>query len=216
MINLIKKDLFLTWGNLILNIVFLLLIWGPISLLSVDKFTFLMIFTIANLILATMNMEIGSMMEISYNINMVMASLPLRRGNVVISKYLVSFLSQMLYCIILYVYIQFLSKYTNLGALMTIRVGFEVIFFSLAACLIYISASIPLYYKYRSNARAIGFVLEAVIIAIPGYLLKNYIKPDNLMVLNSLTYSLIVSIISIIIYLISIKISVRIYDKLEY
>lgn len=217
MINLIKKDYMLTIGNLLINIVFLLLIWGPMSLLSIDKFTFIMIFTFANSLLAIMNFEIGNMLENRYQTNMLVISLPLIRNHVVISKYLVAYINQMLYCIMLYVYIQFLNTYSILSDLMTIKwVGLEVVFYALSVCLIYNSIGIPLYYKYRDNARVISFALEGLIIALPGYLVKNYIKPNSLIVLDSLGYSVIVFAISLIIYLFSMKISIKIYDNQEF
>lgn len=217
MINLIKKDYMLTIGNLLINIVFLLLIWGPMSLLSIDKFTFIMIFTFANSLLAIMNFEIGNMLENRYQTNMLVISLPLIRNHVVISKYLVAYINQMLYCIMLYVYIQFLNTYSILSDWMTIKwVGLEVVFYALSVCLIYNSIGIPLYYKYRDNARVISFALEGLIIALPGYLVKNYIKPNSLIVLDSLGYSVIVFAISLIIYLFSMKISIKIYDNQEF
>lgn len=217
MLNLIKKDIMLTIENLLINIVFLLLIWGPMSLLSIDKFTFIMIFTFANSLLAIMNFEIGNMLENRYQSNMLVISLPLRRNHVVISKYLVAYINQMLYCIMLYVYIQFLNTYSILGDFMTVKgVGLEVVFYALSVCLIYNSIGIPLYYKYRDNARVISFALEGLIIALPGYLVKNYIKPNSLIVLDSLGYSVIVFAISLIIYLFSMKISIKIYDNQEF
>lgn len=226
MLDLIKKELIVTRTYVILGIV-IIFISGPLILLSVNDIGAYLMFIFLNLLIVIMTCNTEMILEIMEKPDMVMASLPLKRDNIVKSKYIVYGLYPFLSSIVLYLVTKFYEKNSFLGEIsrglghMEKGIGVDVIMFSFAICLIYISISIPLHYLLGENSKIIGYVLFVLFFIISGQLFgppetnAGSSIVDNILGIDIIVFSLLLLGLSLILYLASMKISIKIYNKKE-
>lgn len=227
MLNLIKKELIITKTYVILGII-IIFISGPLILLSGNDIGAYFMFIFLNLLIVIMTYNTEMILEIMQKPDMVMASLPLKRDNIVKSKYIVYGIYPFVSSIALYLVTEFYEKNSFLGEIskaignMDKGIGPEVIMFSLAICLIYISISIPLHYLLGENSKIIGYVLFVLFFIISGQLFGPQETNtgssilDNIFGIDTIVFSLLLLGLSLILYLASMKISIKIYNKKEF
>ena len=162
--------------------------------------------------------------EIKNNIDVFMTSLPIKRSNSVIVKYIINGLYPLLVSIIVYLFIilykffdtkNFLTTYKNL-------ISIEFIFLATSLTLIYLAICFPLYYYSTGKANILNYIFFIIALFIPGLLSafsSNLINSRIIQFIFGVSFrpiSLIALSISLIIYLASLQFSIAIYDKKEF
>ena len=226
MLNLIKKELIITRIHQILGII-LIFTLGPLLLSINDKTAYLM-FTFLNLLIVIMICNTEMLLEIMKRSDIIMTSLPLRRDNIIKSKYIIYGLYPFISSIILYLVVKLSERNSIFGEIskaignMENGIGPDVLVFSLIICLIYISISMPLYYLLGEKSRIIGYILLISLFIIPNSLFGFSEQSTNSAIakfifsINRGVFPLLALGITFAIYLISMKISIKLYNKKEF
>jgi len=227
MLNLIKKDLIITRIYMILGIIIILLFSSTI-LLSINDLYLYVSFIFIHLMITIMTCNAEMTTEIMKKPDIIMTSLPLKRDNIVKSKYIIFGMYMLISSILLYLVVYSYDKYSFIGTIsdklgnLQNGISPELLFFSLAICIIYISISVPLHYLLGENSKIIGYILFVLLFIIPESLFRfsetntGSSILDNILGIDTLVFSLLLLGLSLILYLASMKISIKLYNKKEF
>ena len=227
MINLILKELIITRKYLILGSA-LICILGSGLLLSKNDMTGYFLFILINLVIVFISCDTEMKSDIMKKSDIIMTSLPLRRENIIKSKYIIFGFYPFISNILLYLITTFLNKYSFIGEISKALGGLEngigpdVIFYSLAICLIYISVSMPLYYFLGENSKLITYILIMSLFIIPDWAFRFFEKHTNLSItkhifgIDTIVLSFLSLGIALALYLASMYLSINIYNKKEF
>jgi len=213
-INLIKKEITVTIGKFIAGII-LIFIFAPMLLLIVDIRAVYSLFIFINLSMIMLICNTDLLAEGNNNIDLLMISLPIVKKDIVKSKFIIYGIYSVLYNIL-----SFMCEYSFLAKIGGLRNGLspEIIFYSLALCLIYLGIIIPLYYYLGEKSNVIGYVLFFSIFAIQkiiDVLIESSVI-RSIIDTNSWVFVSMIFITALIIYFISLRISISIYNKKEF
>lgn len=207
MLKLIKKDLSLTKFYLILTMV-LSFLFSPLIFLSYDESMFYILYTIPNLLVAVSCTEVQMEQEKLMNVNTLMRSLPIKKSNIVISKYLTALINQIIYGIIFLLLIKFQHLYTEFGWNGNLEgIDFKVIFFALSISILYLSIYMPIYYRFNKYTNFFSFSAY-IVIFFSSQIISH--APSNMS-----KYTIILLPISMLLYLISMRLSIRLFENKE-
>ena len=219
MINLIKKEITVTIGKFIAGII-LIFIFAPMLLLIVDIRAVYSLFIFINLSMIMLICNTDLLAEGNNNIDLLMISLPIVKKDIVKSKFIIYGIYSVLYNILIFVFLSFMCEYSFLAKIGGLRNGLspEIIFYSLALCLIYPGIIIPLHYYLGEKSNVIGYVLFFSIFAIQkiiDVLIESSVI-RSIIDTNSWVFVSMIFITALIIYFISLRISISIYNKKEF
>ena len=227
MINLILKELIITRRYLILGSL-LICILGSGLLLSTNDMTGYFLFVLINLLIVFITCDTEMKSDIMNKSDILMTSLPLRRDNIIKSKYIVFGLYPFLSSILLYIITVFLNRNSVIGEIskslgnLENGIGPDVMFFSMAICLIYISVSMPLYYILGEKSKLITYILITSLFIIPDWFFRFSEKNSNLFItkdifgLDTIVLWFLSLVIALSLYLASMYLSISIYNKKEF
>lgn len=227
MISLIKKDIRMVRGLLILFTVAILLT-APWLLLSKNDIGFYIFFIFENLLITIVICNTETMIENKSKTDIFMTSLPIERKDLVKSKYISFGIYPVIFNLIHYLVIIFAKRYSFLGELgdalgnLQYEINPGIIFISSAICLIYIGIYIPLQYYLEEKSKIIEYILILLLFLIPELLDKLSGNTANISIVEYVfsmgvgLIALIFILIASIIYYISYKISVLVYNKRDF
>ena len=227
MINLILKELIITRRYLILGSL-LICILGSGLLLSTNDMTGYFLFVLINLLIVFITCDTEMKSDIMNKSDILMTSLPLKRDNIIKSKYIVFGLYPFISSILLYIITVFLNRNSVIGEIskslgnLKNGIGPDVMFFSMAICLIYISVSMPLYYILGEKSKLITYILITSLFIIPDWFFRFSEKNSNLFItkdifgLDTIVLWFLSLVIALSLYLASMYLSISIYNKKEF
>jgi len=227
MINLILKELIITRRYLILGSL-LICILGSGLLLSTNDMTGYFLFVLINLLIVFITCDTEMKSDIMNKSDILMTSLPLKRDNIIKSKYIVFGLYPFISSILLYIITVFLNRNSVIGEIskslgnLENGIGPDVMFFSMAICLIYISVSMPLYYILGEKSKLITYILITSLFIIPDWFFRFSEKNSNLFItkdifgLDTIVLWFLSLVIALSLYLASMYLSISIYNKKEF
>jgi len=218
-INLIKKEITVTIGKFIAGII-LIFIFAPMLLLIVDIRAVYSLFIFINLSMIMLICNTDLLAEGNNNIDLLMISLPIVKKDIVKSKFIIYGIYSVLYNIFMFAFLSFMCEYSFLAKIGGLRNGLspEIIFYSLALCLIYPGIIIPLHYYLGEKSNIIGYGLFFLIFGSPK-LLNMWTESSvirSIIDTNSWVFVSMIFITALIIYFISLRISISIYNKKEF
>lgn len=209
MIKLIRKEIMFMRGWLVVVFAFPILTVYIIFLEKSETYIFLSL-----LICVTTIMSILSIMgqERTTKLDSFMLSLPINRNDIVKSKYVVYGLLPVIYSTSLYFSLTITSHVFKLE---DINIGIDFILLAGSISLITVAIVMPILFKgnrkYKTGYRIINFLYLAIILF--GTSISSYL---DILVLN-LNFELlgiVLSVIAIVVYLISHKVSQKLYGKM--
>lgn len=158
-----------------------------------------------------------------HNADITFISLPIKRSNAVKSRYLVVGTYPFVFSIIQYLFMIFL-KVIRSDNFLTLpnNININIVNFAISITLIYLAFCLPFYYFSIGKAKILSQVITLFAILTPGLISKfsDEIISSPIIkfisVLNFRTISLISLGISLIIYIISLQLSISIYNKKEF
>ncbi|NLL81973.1 MAG: ABC-2 transporter permease [Tissierellia bacterium] len=205
MLKLIKKDLSLTRFYLILTMI-LTFLFSPLIFMLNTESMFYIIFTIPNLLVALLCTETQLEQEKLMNVNTLILSLPIKRSDIVISKYLTASINQIIYAILFFLLIKFQHLFTEFGTNGDLEeVSFKVIFFALSISIVYLSMYLPIYYRFKKYTNFFSLGVYVLIFFSSQIALQ---VPSNIS-----NYTIILLPTSILLYLASMKLSIRLFER---
>lgn len=150
-------------------------------------------------------------------INYLISFLPVKRSEYVISRYLLGIGSLLLSIIVIYI-VHLVSTQINPLKEVPIKILLPI---SITSAILAMSVIIPLVLKFGINKGRVFMSIIIMVIAmapisIISYISKNPKMIDNIMnIINNIGLPIIVSIINIVMILISIFISIKLYQHKE-
>ena len=167
---------------------------------------FYILFTIPNLLVALACTETQLEQEKIMNVNTLMLSLPIKKSDIVISKYLTALINQIIYGILFFLLIKFQHLYTEFGWNGNLKViDFKVIFFALSISIVYLSIYMPIYYRFNKYTNFF-FFFTYILIFFFSQIISH--APSNIS-----KYTIILLPTSMLLYLISMRLSIRLFEK---
>ncbi|WP_282193060.1 ABC-2 transporter permease [Romboutsia ilealis] len=155
--------------------------------------------------------------EDNNGINYLISFLPVKRSEYVISRYLLGIGSLLLSIIVIYI-VHLVSTQINPLKEVPIKILLPI---SITSAILAMSVIIPLVLKFGINKGRVFMSIIIMVIAmapisIISYISKNPKMIDNIMnIINNIGLPIIVSIINIVMILISIFISIKLYQHKE-
>ena len=155
--------------------------------------------------------------EDNNGINYLISFLPVKRSEYVISRYLLGIGSFLLSIIVIYI-VHLVSTQINPLKEVPIKILLPI---SITSAILAMSVIIPLVLKFGINKGRVFMSIIIMVIAmapisIISYISKNPKMIDNIMnIINNIGLPIIVSIINIVMILISIFISIKLYQHKE-
>lgn len=214
MLNLIKKDLIITKSYIIKTLAILAFYMFIFDKIDKQGICVLSIYLIVY-ILISMSFYYGERIREGY----MLKSLPVKKNEVVLAKYasvIIYFISSL---ILMYIinFIVYILNFKNIIQFPKI----STIFFSLSSIFISMAVQLPIYFKLdHSKARIVntfvyGGIFAVLYIIYDNNHLNNYITTHNNANNVYEKFILIITIISIILFIISSVLSMKIYEKRE-
>ncbi|KEI04027.1 ABC-2 transporter permease [Clostridium botulinum] len=214
--NLILKDIIIAkksfWIGMIINAIFFMS-WGYYGKLSI------FINTICIIIFIFMYVEGSNVYDDLYKSYMIIASLPIKRSDIVKTKYI----QVPIYLVIgevEMIMIYFIMKYFKIYEYNPLCINFKIILINIVGILIYYAVYYPIYFKVGSRyTKNINSSIFMIVVLLPTIILKTLKKHPNVDIVKSLrlltNYKgiLIVLLGAILMFIVSFKTSQRIYIK---
>lgn len=204
--ELIKKEFILTRGYLLAVLVFPIL-GSTFLIFDKDKTYMFSSFIISTITFMSILNIIGE--ERKEKIDTLFLSLPVSRDNLVRSKYLVYGLLPIIYSLLLYLSSYIANLYIKTE---NIKIGVDFVLLAVSISLIILAVMIPILLKWNSKYKTVYMLIH--ILFSGSALIFNY---DFLSVnLNFQLLSMVLFIISIPVYLVSYRISKKLYRKISF
>ncbi|MDU1322679.1 MAG: ABC-2 transporter permease [Clostridium botulinum] len=214
MLNLIKKDLIITKSYIIKALAILIFYIFIFNEMDKQGIYIIGIYLIVQ-ILISVSFFYGERAKEDY----ILKSIPAKKKNVVLAKYISIIIYFIAFLILIYLS-NFIVHILNFSDIIQ-SLKISTIFFSLSTIFISMAIQLPIYFKLNySKGRIINnFIYFGIFIAIytlyDNNHLNNYMKTYNVSNDRYQKFILIVTIISIILFIISSILSMRIYEKKE-
>ncbi|AUM96698.1 TPA: ABC-2 transporter permease [Clostridium botulinum] len=214
MLNLIKKDLIITKSYIIKALAILIFYIFIFNEMDKQGIYIIGIYLIVQ-ILISVSFFYGERAKEDY----ILKSIPVKKKNVVLAKYISIIIYFIAFLILVYLS-NFIVHILNFSDIIQ-SLKISTIFFSLSTIFISMAIQLPIYFKLNySKGRIINnLIYFGVFIAIymlyDNNHLNNYMKTYNVSNDRYQKFILIVTIISIILFIISSILSMRIYEKKE-
>ncbi len=214
MLNLIKKDLIITKSYIIKALAILIFYIFIFNEMDKQGIYIIGIYLIVQ-ILISVSFFYGERAKEDY----ILKSIPVKKKNVVLAKYISIIIYFIAFLILIYLS-NFIVHILNFSDIIQ-SLKISTIFFSLSTIFISMAIQLPIYFKLNySKGRIINnFIYFGIFIAIytlyDNNHLNNYMKTYNVSNDRYQKFILIVTIISIISFIISSILSMRIYEKKE-
>ncbi|NFM47016.1 ABC-2 transporter permease [Clostridium botulinum] len=214
MLNLIKKDLIIIKSYIIKTLAILAFYMFIFDKTDKQGICVLSIYLVVY-ILISMSFYYGERVKEDY----MLKSLPVKKNEVVLAKY-TSVIIYFIASLILMYIINFIAYILNLKDIIQ-SPQISTIFFSLSIIFISMAIQLPIYFKLdHSKARIVntfvyGGIFAVLYIIYDNNHLNNYITTHNNANNIYEKFILISTIISIILFIISAILSMRIYEKKE-
>lgn len=223
MISLIKKDILMVRWIFIIYIL-MILTTAPFLLLSRNDLGFYTLFIIENLMLTIIICNTEIAIEKKSKTDIFIASLPIERKIIIGSKYITFGIIPLISSLLHYLVVLFSEKYSFLSGIgnLQYKINPAILFISFSICLIYLGIYIALQYYLGENSKIIEYMLILSLFLIPELFEKIFKNTTNIYIMESVLrlgpglIALVFILISFTIYLISYKVSVRIYNKREF
>lgn len=215
---LFKKDLTISVKSILLFLAIEFLL-GQMGY-SMDSNIVAQSLYISIVILTTIGtLNVIAVQDEKHSTDMLFNSLSLERKTIVRSKYLSMGVLPFLYGIALFT----MTRAYHLSGSMMLHFSPKTIFslemfiFSIGLSFIFLSIYLPMYYLSMEKAGTIGQIGMAIVFFIPVIIIKYIDKIGDISIMtgNIISYMLFLGI-SLILYLISLQISIRIYKKREF
>ncbi|MBU5300138.1 ABC-2 transporter permease [Clostridium sporogenes] len=214
MLNLIKKDLIITKSYIIKALAILIFYIFIFNEMDKQGIYIIGVYLIVQ-ILISVSFFYGERAKEDY----ILKSIPVKKKNVVLAKYISIIIYFIAFLILVYLS-NFIVHILNFSDIIQ-SLKISTIFFSLSTIFISMAIQLPIYFKLNySKGRIINnFIYFGIFIAIytlyDNNHLNNYMKTYNVSNDRYQKFILIVTIISIILFIISSILSMRIYEKKE-
>jgi len=221
MLNLIKKDIIIQKKTLLIAFSYTILFSITFSSLPIG----LGLYAVAPIVAAFTFITNAVNYDEKNNCEIVLNSLPLKRADIVISKYISTFV----FVIIGFIYSILIGLIGNTTgfAIYNVSISLLDIALTLTSVCIFSSIFFPLYFKFGTiKMKVINTLLFVLIIFLPilGFYYANK-NPNNILVrkiiysinnTSSFTLTSLALIVGLIIFLISLIVSIRIYNNKEF
>lgn len=206
MINLIKKDMTINFSNKATNI--MLLIYFPFILLALGSENISLLFILSTVSFVFIMAKINFVYETRGKSHIFIQSLPVKKRDIVISKYISIFINFLLGLIYTFIYIW-------IGKIICIinfdKIQLSTILLSLGLSLITLSISMPM--QFRFSSRTADFFNMIFYIVIINFIMRSEDILFGLLKLDlKSTYDiLLVTSITMGFFIISLAISIGLY-----
>lgn len=222
MLNLIMKDIVIQKKTLLytfLYTIFLSITFSSLKPIGMGLYVLCPVVTTYFFITSSVNYDEKNKSEIVLN------SLPLNRDAIVISKYISIFVFAII-CIIYSISIGFVEKIIRLPLVVRLFSLLDIILVLISVC-IFGAIFFPVYFKFGYiKSKIFNTMLFMIIFFVPTMIINYAIEsPNNILVqkfnyfitnTSSFAKNSLVLIIGSIIFLISLMISIRIYNNKEF
>lgn len=214
MLNLIKKDLIITKSYIIKALAILIFYIFIFNEMDKQGIYIIGVYLIVQ-ILISVSFFYGERAKEDY----ILKSIPVKKKNVVLAKYISIIIYFIAFLILVYLS-NFIVHILNFSDIIQ-SLKISTIFFSLSTIFISMAIQLPIYFKLNySKGRIINNLIYfgvfiATYMLYDNNHLNNYMKTYNVSNDRYQKFILIVTIISIILFIISSILSMRIYEKKE-
>ncbi|MFT5873288.1 MAG: ABC-2 type transport system permease protein [Clostridium sp.] len=222
MLNLIIKDILIQKKTFIYTLLYTIFASAFFSSLGPSGFGLYMLSPMAT---TYMFITLAVSYDDKNKSEIILNSLPLKREDIVISKYISIFA----FAILGFIYsilIGFIGKTTGLPMFTRSISLFDIVFVLTSVC-IFSSIFFPVYFKFGNiKMKFFNVILLMLIIFLPTFAIEYATKnPNNVIVqkinyfitnTSSFTQNSLAIIVGLIIFLLSLMISIRIYNKKEF
>lgn len=211
MINLIKKDMRVNFSNKVTNI--MLIMYFPIILFLIGAESINLLFVFSTFSFAFIMTKINFVYETKDRFHIFIQSLPIRKRDIVIGKYLAVFINFAIGIVYTLLYIWIFSV---IGLMNLEGIKISTVLSTLGLTMLALSISMPLQFRFTSQiANFLNMFLYMIMIT--------FITLDGDIILKLLNFDIyklgnILGLLFLIIavYLISIKISIWLYETRKF
>lgn len=216
---IIKDFMVLRFINLL--IIFMGILFGFIGAISTIPFSANMIYGYGIFVMIYMFLMFSLQIEEKSKSYIMVSSFPLNREKIVTAKYI----SIIIYLIVSALFIILVSNISIRLFTVTLSENTPSIFsllFIIGICLLFLSVYLPFQYYYMAKSQMFNSLFYGILILLPNILSRYGFRIENIKWINSLVkidlknIIFIVLGIGILMYLISLKVSQKIYKAKEF